>query len=254
MGQSMAKINCIFCEEYREKAEEHIWPRWLCDFMGETGKGEFTGLHFHFPWPKPVSVRKQSIESLVYGNVCKRCNNGWMSELENQCSPLLKDVIENKRKANSWGSNEAELIAKWSFKTSVMINSGTNYRKIIEKKLIREFYKTQTLPEKVTIDFAFLRPSEKRLEWRQSQMFALLGPEHIIENVRRFKSTSFIICLIINDLIFRVLYWEDRNCVINPNNYQDSMRLYPFERQISFKTVPELDSIETMSSSIVIYE
>jgi len=249
----LSKVRCIFCDQYREKAKEHIWPRWLFNYMGEIGRKEVAGLHFHFPWPSPVSVRKQSIESLVNGKVCKRCNNGWMSELENQSSPLLKDVIENTRNANSWGSCEAELIAKWSFKTSIMINSGTNYRKIIGKNLIREFYKTQTLPNNVTVDFAFLKSYEKRLEWRQSQNFALLGPESIIENVRRFKSTSFIICLIINDLIIRVSYWEDTNCVINPNYESDCVRLSPFENQISFSTAPELNSIETMASCLVIY-
>ena len=250
----MAKINCIFCEQYGNKAKEHVWPMWLLDFMGETGRGEFTGLHFNFPWSRPLSVRKQSIESLVYGNVCNKCNNGWMSELENQCSPLLKDVISNKEKAGPWELREVKLIANWAFKTSVMINSGSNYRKIIGKDLIRVFYNTQSLPQSVTVDLAFLKSDELRLEWRQSQMFFILGPEHIIKNVRCFLSSSFIICLIINNFIIRVAYWEDNNCVLNPNNDKECKRIYPFERLISFRTTPVVDSIESMSNSVVIYE
>ena len=223
------------------------------EFMGDAAKGEFAGLHFNFPLRKPLSVRKHSIETLVFGNVCKNCNNGWMSEMENQCSPILKDLISQNREAQSWGANEAKLIAKWAFKTSVMINSATNYRKIISNDLIRVFYCTQNLPKKVTVELGLLNTDDKRLEWRQSQMFALYGPEYIIERVRRFVSTSFIVCLVINGVVFRVSYWEDTNCVINPNYERDCVRLSPFEKHISFSTIPELSSIETMSSSIVIY-
>lgn len=68
------------------------------------------------------------------------------------------------------------------------------------------------------VDIAFIKTYEKKLEWVQSQNFVLFGPKNIIDDKRCYKTTSFIICLV-----------------------------------IKFRLIPEIDSIATMSNRIVIY-
>jgi len=249
----MTKIKCIFCEEYGERAKEHVWPRWLQDFIGGPTKGQHTGVHLSFPWPEPVSIRKQSGESLVCGNVCKKCNNGWMNELEIKTSPILKDVIKNKSRAKTWSFTEAEVISKWSFKTVIMINACSNYRKIIGKDLMRCFYKTLTLPRGVTVDIAFHKSEEKRLKWLQSQNFAIIAKEDVLNKLDHYKLTSFIVGMAIGDFVIRVVYWADENCKVNPSETNSLRRLFPFEGDVLFDNVPELDSIVSMGNCIIIY-
>ena len=108
----MTNTHCIFCGNYREKSKEHILPKWLqVELMGST-KGPFAGTHIIFPWPTPVDERKHSGESLVFGNVCKSCNNGWMNDFEVEAKPLLLDVINNNSKAKPWFIGDISIITK----------------------------------------------------------------------------------------------------------------------------------------------
>jgi hypothetical protein len=249
----MTKTNCIFCGEFKERSKEHVWPRWLQKFVGGSTKGQHTGTHFRLPWPRPVSNRKQSGESLVLGNICKDCNNGWMSDLEIEVMPLLKDVITNKCRANTWSKIEAESIAKWSLKTSIVINLSSNYRRIIQDHLIKKFYETRSVPHSIIIDIAFHEVKEKRLEWRQSRNFAIVGTEDILSNLDHIKSSSFIIGMAINELVLRVVYWPDPRAMINPDKRKGFIQLYPYEKDIVFPKFSKLNSIESMGNSFVLY-
>lgn len=60
--------------------------------------------------------------SLVVGNVCGACNNGWMSRLEAEAAPLLVD--EQRLVAG----RSAETLARWLAKTAVIINVSQTYR------------------------------------------------------------------------------------------------------------------------------
>lgn len=53
--------------------------------------------------------------------VCKACNAGWMSDLENEAKPAMKEMILHGGKATLFPKDVAS-IAAFSFKTAVVAN------------------------------------------------------------------------------------------------------------------------------------
>ncbi|MGO1160531.1 hypothetical protein ACTOV4_01070 [Brucella sp. C7-11G] len=97
----MSKIGkpCLFCGRWGSKSREHIFPRWM--------KGSVQSIHettFHqttnFDYPNNVAnigygLLKRPGRSLdqTLRVVCRPCNNGWMSRLQNQVKPILLPFV-----------------------------------------------------------------------------------------------------------------------------------------------------------------
>lgn len=69
-------------------------------------------------------AKEIDIDNLVAGKVCMRCNNGWMSRLEDAAKPLL---VDSARRA-PLGPVEAETLAWWFAKTAAVVNVSQPYR------------------------------------------------------------------------------------------------------------------------------
>ena len=82
----MATKTCIFCQRsgHAKITKEHVWPQWVAALM---------------PAEKEVPNRFRSSElediktwtggyGLQVNDVCRNCNNGWMSRLEQEVQPL----------------------------------------------------------------------------------------------------------------------------------------------------------------------
>jgi len=65
----------------------------------------------------------QKLNSLLAGNVCASCNNGWMNKLEITVTPQIIDVPNRVLT-----SQEVQFWIRWIAKISVMINTSQNYR------------------------------------------------------------------------------------------------------------------------------
>jgi hypothetical protein len=76
---------CIFCDS-PVNSKEDAWPLWLVKQFRNAEKGTVEGqrgkLAPHF-WQAGKYL-------LRTGNVCKNCNNGWMSDLENRVKPIIE--------------------------------------------------------------------------------------------------------------------------------------------------------------------
>lgn len=127
---------CIFCERALTegaRAKEHIIPEWLIKHL-ELHDGEMN--FSHLTWEqqadsfKPVVKSNSSMRprSFVSGNVCKTCNSGWMSSLEIQAMPILKQLIARDEAVFPLGPNEKEILARWALKTAVSYNYATTYK------------------------------------------------------------------------------------------------------------------------------
>ena len=85
---------CLFCEELinsENKSIEHVIPKWLLELL-QIKDLEIEPSHIT-PEENLVSKRKHNLESLKAGNICRDCNNGWMSKLENEDKPIIEDLI-----------------------------------------------------------------------------------------------------------------------------------------------------------------
>lgn len=61
---------------------------------------------------------------LTTNKICTRCNNGWMSQLENKAKPILTPMIHDT--ATTLDVNAQTDVAKWAMKTSVVFDIHSN--------------------------------------------------------------------------------------------------------------------------------
>jgi hypothetical protein len=116
------RSRCIFCGG-RANSNEHVIPDWLAEFMVRPGRtitvrrgreGRHTPFEIEQPqqWETDLLVIKAK-------QVCKRCNETWMCNLEGAVQPWLKPMI---RGLDTELSPEGQdIVTRWVFKTAVML-------------------------------------------------------------------------------------------------------------------------------------
>jgi hypothetical protein len=114
---------CIFCQE-RASTKEDVWPQWLTKRfpLSDTSRMEAElGSRNLGNWPnkKPKLLR--------VGCVCKKCNSGWMSQLEGQVKPVIESILDDRIKVVDISSQA--LIAVWAVKTAMALEALNPNRK-----------------------------------------------------------------------------------------------------------------------------
>jgi hypothetical protein len=97
---------------------EHVWPRWIAKYLPRE-KAE------HYRVVESAEGRSVADRGYRYPFttqtrcVCKRCNEGWMHELEDTAERELSGMIEGKsQRLHEWRQATA---ATWALKTAMMI-------------------------------------------------------------------------------------------------------------------------------------
>jgi hypothetical protein len=92
-GRYMSSIKlpmlCAFCARPGKMTKGHIWPKWLQKVRPPTATShtQVTGEFVTFTPkarrpPRNVAIRQGHAGSRKIKNVCRNCNNGWMSQIE----------------------------------------------------------------------------------------------------------------------------------------------------------------------------
>ncbi len=109
----MSGRKCIFCGGRADSIED-AWPLWISKLTGDK-VGQIT---FHSPrgkrvWPgKYVRARR----------TCRnRCNNGWMSRLEEDAKPIMTPMIEGT--PTDLDVTQQLTMAFWSMKTAMVYDA-----------------------------------------------------------------------------------------------------------------------------------
>jgi hypothetical protein len=105
---------CIFCGG-SPTTKEHVFSRWTHKYMPprQTGKAQSVIAVEHAEkiesteYKMPGEMRDWQIKC-----VCARCNNGWMSRLEDAAKPIMKRLIEGRRTRLS--EADKRIIAAWA--------------------------------------------------------------------------------------------------------------------------------------------
>ena len=114
---------CWFCRSDKAGSREHMFPRWLNEVIpGQVGplldvrenQETETGV-FRRKWLRTGPARE------TVRSVCKDCNTGWMSRLEERAKLLLSPLIRGG--SASLKGAELVLVAAWATKTATVIES-----------------------------------------------------------------------------------------------------------------------------------
>jgi hypothetical protein len=79
-----------------------------------------------------------------------------MEQLEENARPIL-EALWSSRSPSPTGlsSEQCDILARWTFKTSAALNYSVDYKKIIPLEQIHQFYISGHLPENATVNLAF---------------------------------------------------------------------------------------------------
>lgn len=153
---------CIFCGSSNNLTKEHIFPAWLQNYLGVSGKD----LDIIFYSENPQTVRRLIYGSHLNSRVCQQCNGGWMAHLEAAAKPLLIELLEGKTKI--FTQDEVHTLGLWIFKTALTLHSANPYEQVIPKEHYRLAFEGKA-PAHFFINIAHLKTPLSQPSWIQDQ-------------------------------------------------------------------------------------
>ncbi len=173
-------------------SKEHIVPKWLlrdCDLYGvkfkmgfgaQTSAGQLDTL-----------LQPQPLSSFYTKAVCKQCNTGWMSRLENVAQKLLSPLV-----GTEWPANEKTILQTlflhsadltlWLLKTAATLGEKMAMR---VPQFVIEQLRLQRIPEWVYSDIAFSEQAGHRLVISNSWNVVKDGEVTVRKNEHSFRLT-----------------------------------------------------------------
>jgi hypothetical protein len=103
---------CLFCPS-TPMSREHIWPEWMVEIFPESDYKSGRRIQTHGEglseqtWSKKTVTHKASV-------VCKKCNETWMSQIEQETKLVLKPIIEEPRTKRQLNLHQQALLANWA--------------------------------------------------------------------------------------------------------------------------------------------
>ena len=180
--------HCWMCPQTSAKrAKEHIFPTWLVKHLGAAGE---VVAPFRMSLPLGGAVVSQRPEmpigSVLAGEVCAPCNNGWINQLEAEMRPILK--AERRRGVIS--DNDALSIARWFTKTAIMLNVSQPYRLLFDAPTRHAV--ADGMPPRVVVTLHRVRETDGAFDWAQTSVQHALLPQPDTEVARRVMAMTYV--------------------------------------------------------------
>jgi hypothetical protein len=139
--------DCAFCERDRVLTREHLWADWLREMAPDNTAGP----HVMADGDDVQRVWDAQMFSHTVRCVCADCNNGWMSELEDEVKPVLTPLLKNHRTTLS--REDQLLLATWAMKTG-LVHQGRDRVTRMPAEHFRYLYEHRRPPRDVVVTMA----------------------------------------------------------------------------------------------------
>lgn len=106
---------CVFCGTTGSLSTEHVVPKWLRRaLLIQENVREFSGTKY---------VGAAETLAIVFHEVCRSCNHGWMETLESAVRPVLEPLLLGATAGTSivLGPDDQAILATWAVKTGLML-------------------------------------------------------------------------------------------------------------------------------------
>ena len=183
--------SCVFCGK-SPTTREHVVGAWVAPLFPElksiVGTGEIIRPG------KPALLYKIPIFDQKVKAVCKACNNGWMSRIENGVAPFLGPMLVSAKKTRLRPSHQ-KLLATWAVKTALMLQQINASHEVIPNSEYEGFYAVKQPPKGYTVWVGWrpitndIRSGRKPFTQTRSQRISLLSPTSP-ESAREFERES----------------------------------------------------------------
>lgn len=166
---------CFFCgADLSEagRAREHVLPQWLLrHYDVENVVVEPSWTH-----ARDGSLRDQRshpLKAMVLGHVCRRCNSGWMSQLEVAARPTLLELAAGHVAVPGLSPQQRTLVARWALKTAAALNASSNFHRLATPEQAATA-RTDQLPDGIIVLAYVMAQRDERDDfwWLQQQGIA----------------------------------------------------------------------------------
>lgn len=146
---------CAFCPNPAD-SREHLWGEWIGDLWGPRTY-EITRHDRH----GKVKTFRQNTLNIRSWEVCSGCNNGWMSDFENETKYIAQDLILHGTR-RTFGVRDIQIVASLVLIKAIVADRLTAERPpILSAGERRTFARTLTIPTGVQMWLASL-PDTRR--------------------------------------------------------------------------------------------
>lgn len=146
---------CYFCGAVGGMSKEHVWPRWLRELsvdLTDTTTTWSSGFEITAPGevietPLIQTTKQGSPITAKVREVCRVCNTGWMSRLEQDVRPIIRQVTiaSFPLGATTLGPEEACRLSVWALKSAWMRELATPGHRTPTPKM-RAYLKDELMP------------------------------------------------------------------------------------------------------------
>ena len=206
---------CIFCAcpLGANRGKEHVIPQWLLTHLHLTEEDVFQFVASSVD----LSIKQERVipnRAFVEGHVCKKCNSGWMHQLEDTATPLLKDLIDGARTVHGLTAEERLLAAKWATKTAYVLTYPTPLNEPVDPSHLQFLQANeQTLPVGVAVFAQQHVPTGKASYFQTNTWPHLSEAVPGARDVVRSSKSSYKIALQFDRLMLLVAYWPPQGSV-----------------------------------------
>ena len=243
--------SCIFCGE-SHVTREHIWPRWAQKYLLARHPERYTrGIEA----AGRDSVRQVYLERPYDATarvVCKGCNEGWMSRLEQQAQPLLVKLTSGTRTHLS--RTDQQLLAAWGFKTALVLDASFRHRTGVANEHRRYLARTGAPPPTGVLIWVATYDGARPGQFRENGM-ALGGPGVQLEDTD--EPNLWVATLTFGSLVFHVAGCADRHIFRAEGITYGDLRLrriWPYQAAFEWRSTPAFSDAEIPVLATTLYE
>lgn len=145
---------CAFCEG-GGLSKEHLWPAWAKPFLPERAIAERVEQQLTFSEkvklvsPSHTKTRNGHPWTRKFRVVCRTCNNGWMSILEDQTKPVLSPIIATM--PHTITTESLALIARWVVLKVMVAEQFQPHDAVFTQRQRTQFMNSGIMPENLRI-------------------------------------------------------------------------------------------------------
>ncbi len=264
----MNKRECIFCDS-QDLSKEHIYSKWLFDLI-KPDKGVFTPSFHIIEKSTSNELIDRFLEDKSDGRViryndftlkqvCKNCNNGWMSELESSVKTIIFNLENDENNSvSNINIEDALTLSQWAI-LKIMLASLASQKKIYFNKMSYNLIKKAIIPEGFLVEGIRLNHSGLN--------FVIGGPiirksfEISREELDFAASKFYKASLQIGHIAFRISYLRTDIPVFRKQIIRKMFLLYPYKSKLPFDDqneceIPNLEKFDLplLNTQLVLHD
>ncbi len=150
-----APRHCAFCGSTANLHREHVFPKWLSRLIFEILRDDPRNpphTLFRVHMQTGDGDRVGTLIDVVTKRVCKACNTGWMSCLEDGVKPILTPLLREASVALS--PADQAVLSQWAAKTAMTVDlarTRSPHRSLVPERHCGELMRTAQPPRRCEV-------------------------------------------------------------------------------------------------------